>query len=291
MGQKTNSTILNLSLKNAEWKSKYIEKNTEESSVLLYKNIEIRNYLNRIFKVHGLSIQNCKIEYSLTTAQFFITFFEIKTDTKKLYTKIDSKEIIVFNNSKNLIKYLVNQVIAIDLNLFLNNKTIIFKIQNLNEKFDVLINTSKTNLLEYKSIIKQFRKFFKTSSFKELIKILFISVCEKDSAKLLAEAVARNFSKQKKQHGFLLFLLKRVLEKIINSQFSIVNGVKIVISGRFNGAPRANKKIIMVGKVPLQSFDSTISYYEETSYTLNGTFGIKVWISEKVTIIYYVSTT
>jgi len=291
MGQKTNSTILNLSLKNAEWESKYIEKNTEESSVFLYKNIEIRNYLNRIFKVHGLSIQNCKIEYSLTTAQFFITFFEIKTDTKKLYTKIDSKEIIVFNNSKNLIKYLVNQVIAIDLNLFLNNKTIIFKIQNLNEKFDVLINTSKTNLLEYKSIIKQFRKFLKTSSFKELIKILFISICEKDSAKLLAEAVARNFSKQKKQHGFLLFLLKRVLEKVINSPFSIVNGVKIVISGRFNGAPRANKKIIMVGKVPLQSFDSTISYYEETSYTLNGTFGIKVWISEKVTIIYYVSTT
>jgi ribosomal protein S3 len=291
MGQKTNSTILNLSLKNAEWKSKYIEKNTEESSVLLYKNIEIRNYLNRIFKVHGLSIHNCKIEYSLTTAHFFITFFEIKTETKKLYTKINTKETPVFNNSKNLIKYLINQVIAIDLNLFFNNKTIIFKIQNLNQKFDVLINTSKTNTLEYKSIIKQFRRFFKTSNFKELIKILFITVSEKDSAKLLAETIARYFAKQKKQHGFLLFLLKRVLEKVTNSHFSLVNGVKIVVSGRFNGAPRANKKIIMVGKVPLQSFDSSISYYEETSYTLNGTFGIKVWISEKVNIINYVFTT
>lgn len=291
MGQKTNSTILNLSLRNAEWKSKYIEKSTEESSVLLYKNIEIRNYLNRIFKIHGLYIHNCKIEYSSTTAHFFITFFEIKTETKKLYAKKNTKETIVFNNNKNLIKYLINHIVAVDLNLFLNNKTIIFKIQNLNQKFEVLINTSKTNTLEYKSVIKQFRRFFKTSNFKELIKVLFITVSEKDSAKLLAETIAHYFSKQKKQHGFLLFLLKRVLEKVINSNFSIVNGIKIVISGRFNGAPRANKKIIIVGKVPLQTFDSSISYYEETSYTLNGTFGIKVWISEKVTTISYVFTT
>ena len=126
MGQKTNSTILNLSLKNAEWKSKYIEKNTEESSVLLYKNIEIRNYLNRVFKLHGLYIHNCKIEYSLTTAHFFITFFEIKTETKKRNTKLNPEENSIPNNSKNLMKYLINQVVTIDLNLFLNNKTIVF---------------------------------------------------------------------------------------------------------------------------------------------------------------------
>ena len=35
MGQKTNPTIFNLSLKNAEWKSKYIEKNKE---VILWKD-------------------------------------------------------------------------------------------------------------------------------------------------------------------------------------------------------------------------------------------------------------
>jgi ribosomal protein S3 len=284
MGQKTNSTILNLSLKNAEWKSKYIEKNTEESSVLLYKNIEIRNYLNRIFKLHGLFIHNCKIECNLTTANFFITFFEKKTETKKLYCKTNIKEDKTSEYSKKLVKHLINHIILIDLNLFLNNRTVVFKIQNLNQKFNVLINTSKTNMLEYKAIIRQFKKFFKTSLYKELIKILFISVCEKDSAKLLAEAIAGYFSKQKKQHGFLLFLLKRVLERLIVAQFSLVNGIKIVISGRFNGAPRANKKILIIGKVPLQSFNSSISYYEQTSYSLNGTFGIKVWLSEKINI-------
>ena len=79
----------------------------------------------------------------------------------------------------------------------------------------------------------------------------------------------------------ILFLLKKTLETLIPSEFSIVKGVKIVISGRFNGAQRSNKKILKINTVPLQSFDSTISYYEDTAYTSNGTFGIKVWICEK----------
>ena len=67
MGQKTNPTIFNLSLKNAEWKSKYIEKNKEESSLFLYQDIEIRNYLDQVFKNFGLLIHNCKIEYGQET--------------------------------------------------------------------------------------------------------------------------------------------------------------------------------------------------------------------------------
>ena len=85
MGQKTNSTIFSLSLKNAEWKSKYLEKNLEESSLLLYKDVEIRNYLNRVFELHGLVIHNCKIEYSQSTTNFLITFFEKRTETMKFY--------------------------------------------------------------------------------------------------------------------------------------------------------------------------------------------------------------
>ena len=60
----------------------------------------------------------------------------------------------------------------------------------------------------------------------------------------------------------------------------MVNGVKIVIKGRFNGAPRARSKIIQVGNIPLQSFKAKIDYSQTTSYTPNGTFGVKVWICE-----------
>ena len=87
--------------------------------------------------------------------------------------------------------------------------------------------------------------------------------------------------KKKKKHNYLLFLLKMVINTLIPLNFSIIKGVKIVITGRFNGAPRAKKKVLTIGVVPLQSFASTISYNNTTSFTQNGTFGIKIWICEK----------
>jgi ribosomal protein S3 len=281
MGQKTNSTIFSLSLKNAEWKSKYLEKNLEESSLLLYKDVEIRSYLNRIFKLHGLIIHNCKIEYGQTSTNFIITFFERRSETIKFYDQVNqnkknSDNLITVANSKELLNHLVNNILVVDLNLFCKSTTINLKTQNLNQKFETLVNKSKTNTYEYRTILRQFKRFLKTPLFKELIKVLFVSVSEKDSAKLLAEAISYYFEKQKKRHGFVLFLLKRTLEELIPSNFSQVSGVKIVIAGRFNGVPRSNKKILKVGKVPLQSFNSLISYYEDTAYTTNGTFGIKV---------------
>ena len=181
MGQKTNSTTFSLSLKNAEWKSKYVEKNLEESSILLHKNIEIRNYLNRIFKLHGLIIHNCKIEYNHTTASFFVTFFEKKTETLRFYnqnSKTSQKKLTSssnYTNSKELINHLVNNILTINLNLFFKNKTVVFKVQNLNQKFELLINNSKTKLFKYKDILKQFRRFLKNPLFKELIKLKFIN--------------------------------------------------------------------------------------------------------------------
>jgi ribosomal protein S3 len=64
--------------------------------------------------------------------------------------------------------------------------------------------------------------------------------------------------------------------------FSIAKGIKIKIKGRFNGAPRAKHKIINIGNnMPVLTLNSNIDYAETTSYTSNGTFGVKVWVCEK----------
>jgi len=286
MGQKTNSTIFSLSLKNAEWKSRYIEKNQEESSVLLYRNVEILNYLNKTFKLYGLILHNCKIEYNQTTANFFISFFEKKTETTKLYNRSDevsdstTGDLSSFKNNKEMISHIVNNVLAVDLSTFLNNKAITFKIQNLSKKFEFLINNSKTKAFQYRNILKHSKRFLRNPLHKELIKAMFIAVTEKNSAKLIAESISFYFKKQKKRHGFILFLLKTTFQTLV-SKFSTIRGVKIIISGRFNGAQRSSQKMIKVKSVSLQSFDSTIDYYEDTAYTPNGTFGIKVWVCEK----------
>lgn len=82
----------------------------------------------------------------------------------------------------------------------------------------------------------------------------------------------------------MLFFIKKIYSTLLPLKMCQIKGIKIVINGRFNGAPRSNQKIIKVGSIPLQSFNSCISYYEDTAYTSNGTFGIKVWICENNTV-------
>ena len=70
----------------------------------------------------------------------------------------------------------------------------------------------------------------------------------------------------------------KFFSKLKNSNIS---GIKILITGRFNGVPRAKGRIIQTGCLPLQSLDSKINYHNTEAQTPYGTFGIKVWISEK----------
>lgn len=286
MGQKTNAGIFRAGLKNSEWKYKYMEKNSEESSVFLYKNVEVQKYIDNVFRLYNVFIHSCKIEYTQTTANVLISFYESKIHTSKFYTTNSNN--IETNNStsnptnvKQLVSFLITNVLILSLNLYVKNKTINITTQNLNKKFEFTITKSKQNLLEYKKTIKLFKRFLKTPLEKDFIKILFISVCEKNSAKLLATAISFYINKHKKKHNYLLFILKKVLSTLINLKFSRIKGIKIAITGRFNGVPRAKKKLLKIGIIPLQSFNSSISYYNSTSFTPNGTFGIKVWICEK----------
>ena len=75
--------------------------------------------------------------------------------------------------------------------------------------------------------------------------------------------------------NFLLFLL--VLVKKRSS--SRIVGVRVLLSGRFNGHNRARSKQIRVGVIGLQSTDYSIDYYSLPCFTKYGTFGIKVWLN------------
>ena len=285
MGQKTNASIFRLGLKNSEWKYKYIEKNAEESTIFLYKNIEITNYINTIFKYYNLLIHSCKIEYTYNTANILIYFYESKNITSKvnlINTIENNNSQQVLNTNKEVTSFIIKNILTASLNLYIKNKTINVKTQNLNKKFEVQLIKKKQDLFEYKNALKLLKNFLKTPWQKNLIKILFISVSEKNSSKLIADVISFCLNKQKKKHNYLLFLLKKTLTILINLNFSKIKGIKIAITGRFNGVPRAKKKILKIGIIPLQSFNASVNYYNSVSYTPNGTFGIKVWICEKI---------
>lgn len=270
MGQKTNSNILRLGLKTNEWKSKYIEKVPEESSFHIYQDVEIRNYLNRFFQLHGLILHDCKINLSSSTLNIFVSYFVTLKALKLLRNPISNNKL---KNDSNFTEILLES-----LSQFTGKKiSIFFTFSNLNTR--LALKLSPENIQILKDIKMQLRQFTRASFFTETLNILVISIRKRKSSTLLAKLIATQLSNTKR-HNFFLIFLKQSLVLLLKSELSMVNGVKIVIKGRFNGAPRARSKIIQVGNIPLQSFKAKIDYSQTTSYTPNGTFGVKVWICE-----------
>lgn len=259
MGQKVNQSIFRVGQNNNEWDYKYIEKNVEESSLQLYKNVETINFIHNFFKQYNILLHSCKIEYTQMSVNVIIYFFNLNSQTK------------------NKTSFLITNILALSLNLYTNNKKINIKSKNLNKTLENKIIKKMIN----KNFFKKFKKVLKNKTYKNLIKVLLISVYEKNSAKLLADTISIYINKDKKKHYFIMSILKNYFNIIISSKFSKIKGLKIKISGRLNGAPRAKSKTIQIGAIPLQSFTSLISYHNSVAYTPNGSLGVKVWICQK----------
>jgi len=71
-------------------------------------------------------------------------------------------------------------------------------------------------------------------------------------------------------------VMKQTLSKI--TQNKEIQGVKVMVKGRLNGAEIARKEWLKQGRIPLQTLRSGIDYAQATAYTTYGTIGIKVWI-------------
>ena len=97
---------------------------------------------------------------------------------------------------------------------------------------------------------------------------------------MLTEFISFQLSVIKKHNIFLIFL-KQAIKLLQNSNLSAIKGIKIIIKGRLNGAPRARSKIIQNGNVPLQKKQANFFQSKSTSYTPNGTFSIKSWACVK----------
>ena len=70
--------------------------------------------------------------------------------------------------------------------------------------------------------------------------------------------------------------LKQAIDKII--QIKGVEGVKIMLKGRLDGAEIARTEWLLRGKIPLQTLRAKIDYAQVTAFTTYGTVGVKVWI-------------
>ena len=91
------------------------------------------------------------------------------------------------------------------------------------------------------------------------------------NATLLADFVAEQLEKRVAFRRAIRGALQR-------AQKQKVNGIKIQVSGRLNGAEIARSEWIREGRVPLQTLRADIDYATTEANTIYGVLGIKVWL-------------
>lgn len=70
--------------------------------------------------------------------------------------------------------------------------------------------------------------------------------------------------------------VKKYIEQVMQNRD--VKGVKIMVSGRLDGAEIARTESMKQGPLPLQTLRANIDYGRATAITTYGTVGVKVWI-------------
>ena len=90
-----------------------------------------------------------------------------------------------------------------------------------------------------------------------------------------SKIVAYNIAKQIEKRIGYKKVMKKTMQNIIKNN---VEGCKIMISGRLNGAEIARTEWIKEGKVPLHNLKAYIDYATHEANTTYGVIGIKVWI-------------
>jgi len=146
---------------------------------------------------------------------------------------------------------------------------------------NVIVKTAKPGLVigrggsgaeDIKQKIKKFlQKEF--SGFKSEIRLEIEEIGQPTAH---AAVVAQEIAEQIEKRMPFRRVIKQGLDKVMQNRE--VQGAKIMVSGRLNGAEIARREWLKQGRIPLQTIRAGIDYAQAIAYTTYGTIGIKVWI-------------
>ena len=145
----------------------------------------------------------------------------------------------------------------------------------LNDQIQLNIETGKPGILVgdlgigLENLLKNIKKFLPENR-QVTINVLEVEKVDLNAA-LLADLVAEQLEKR-------IAFRRAIREALQRAQKQNVNGIKIQVSGRLNGAEIARSEWIREGRVPLQTLRADIDYATREANTIYGVLGIKVWL-------------
>lgn len=113
-------------------------------------------------------------------------------------------------------------------------------------------------------------KLEKLTGKKVIVKVQEVKEFNKDAV-LVAESIAAQIEKR-------VAYKRAMTQAIARAMKSGAKGIKVMVSGRLNGAEIARSEWSVEGKVPLHTLRADIDYATATAHTTYGALGIKVWV-------------
>ena len=145
----------------------------------------------------------------------------------------------------------------------------------LNDQIQLNIETGKPGILVgdlgvgLENLLNHIKKIL-PSSRQLTINVLEVEKIDLNAA-LLADLVVEQLEKR-------IAFRRAIREALQRAQKQNVNGIKIQVSGRLNGAEIARSEWIREGRVPLQTLRADIDYATKEANTIYGVLGIKIWL-------------
>jgi len=143
MGQKINPTIFRLGI-NKTWKTEFFEKKNHELPLYVFKDLEIRNYIERVLETYGMILHDYKQHYNGSTLNLYISYF-ITSDF--VLNKKDTLERLTVRNSlgeKKIVK-----------NSYSNQENFFYSTESVK---------NKNHLLEDSSRLYKLKEYFNSTS-------------------------------------------------------------------------------------------------------------------------------
>ncbi len=106
-------------------------------------------------------------------------------------------------------------------------------------------------------------------------RIIHINIMEVKRPDMDAQLVAENIAAQLEKRASFRRSMKQAMGRVMRSG---AKGVKIMVSGRLDGAEIARSESYHDGSIPLQTLRADIDYAEAEANTTFGKIGIKVWV-------------
>jgi len=119
-------------------------------------------------------------------------------------------------------------------------------------------------------------KFLKDAfSRKKSIKSLNINILELANPNLDASVLIQSMAIDIEKRTPFRRVVKQMMGR---AEKAGAKGIKVIISGRLDGAEIARRELFLYGKVPLHTLRADIDYARGIAQTIYGTIGIKVWL-------------